>query len=186
MRVLPLARMAWAAILWWSVCLLAAHADGDDTTALDVEVRDAVARFYETVDGARDAAREAVGMLVFPSVVKGGIVVGAEYGEGALLVGGRTLDYYRTTAASVGLQLGAQVRTQILLFMTTAALERFRASRGWEIGVDASVTVVTLDAGAQIDTKELNQPIVAFIFDGKGLMYNLALEGSKITRIHDD
>ncbi|MGE3482777.1 MAG: YSC84-related protein [Gammaproteobacteria bacterium] len=170
-------------VFWWCVWLPLAHADGDDTTALDGEVRDAIARFYATVDGARDAASQAVGMLVFPAVVKGGIVVGAEYGEGALLVGGRTLDYYRTTAASVGLQLGAQVRTQVLLFMTTAALEGFRASRGWEIGVDASVVLATPAAGGRLDRAALREPIVGFVFSNQGLMYDLSLEGTRITRL---
>ena len=146
----------------------------------------ALSEFRDQIGGADAVLNRAAGVLVFPSIKKAGIGVGGEYGEGALRVGGKTVAYYSSAAASIGFQLGAQARRQIIVFLDPKALEKFRSSEGWEIGVDASVTVVTLDAGAQIDTKELNQPIVAFIFDGKGLMYNLALEGSKITRIHDD
>jgi len=125
-------------------------------------------------------------VLVFPSIKKAGIGVGGEYGEGALRIGGRTVAYYSTAAASIGFQLGAQARRQILVFLDQSALDKFRNSDNWEVGVDGSVTVVVIGAGGQIDATKLNQPIVAFIFDSKGLMYNLALEGSKITRIHRD
>lgn len=128
----------------------------------------------------------AHGVLVFPSVKKAGIGIGGEYGEGALRIGGRTAAYYSTAAASIGFQLGAQARRQIIVFLDEGALQKFRSSQGWEIGVDASVAVVTIGAGGAIDTTQLNQPIVAFIFDNKGLMYNLSLEGSKISRIHND
>ena len=112
-----------------------------------------------------------------------GIGLGGEYGQGALRIGGQTVGYYSTASASIGLQLGVQQRSQIIAFLDPAALEKFRLSSGWEIGVDASVTVVTVGAGGSVDASLLNQPIVAFVFDGKGLMYNLSLEGSKISRI---
>jgi lipid-binding SYLF domain-containing protein len=153
---------------------------------IDRRVNKALSEFRDQISGADAVLNRAAGVLVFPSIKKAGIGVGGEYGEGALRIGGKTVAYYSSAAASIGFQLGAQARRQIIVFLDPKALEKFRSSEGWEIGVDASVAVVTLDAGAQIDTKELNQPIVAFIFDGKGLMYNLALEGSKITRIHDD
>lgn len=162
----------------------AAHAASKEK--IDRRVDKALAEFRDKIGGADAVLAKASGVLVFPSIKKAGIGVGGEYGEGALRIGGKTVAYYSSGAASIGFQLGAQARRQIIVFLDPKALEKFRASQGWEIGVDASVTVVTLGAGAQIDTKELNQPIVAFIFDGKGLMYNLALEGSKITRIHDD
>lgn len=161
-------------------------ADAASKEKINRRVDKALAEFRDQIGGADAVLAKAAGVLVFPSIKKAGIGVGGEYGEGALRIGGRTAGYYSSAAASIGFQLGAQARRQIIVFLDPKALEKFRASRGWEIGVDASVTVITLDAGAQIDTKELNQPIVAFIFDGKGLMYNLALEGSKISRIHDD
>ncbi len=150
---------------------------------LDADVRAAVKNFYATVGAGRELASKAAGMLVFPSVLKGGFVVGGEYGEGALLTGGKIAAYYSTASASVGLQLGAQVKTQILLFMTNAALKKFRASHGWEAGVDGSVALATLGAGGSLDTNTLQAPIIGFIFSNKGLMYNLSLEGSKITHI---
>ena len=164
----------------------AGAADAASKSKIDRRVDKALSEFRDQIGGADAVLNRAVGVLVFPSIKKAGIGIGGEYGEGALRIGGRTAAYYSSAAASIGFQLGAQARRQIIVFLDQGALDKFRSSDGWEIGVDASVTVITLDAGGQIDTKELNQPIVAFIFDGKGLMYNLALEGSKITRIHDD
>jgi lipid-binding SYLF domain-containing protein len=153
---------------------------------IDKRVDKALAEFRSDVKGADAVIAKSVGVLVFPSIKKAGIGVGGEYGEGALRIGGRTVSYYSTAAASIGFQLGAQARRQILVFLDQSALDKFRSSDNWEIGVDGSVTVVVVGAGGQIDATKLNQPIVAFIFDSKGLMYNLALEGSKITRIHTD
>jgi len=153
---------------------------------IDRRVDEALAEFRETIGGADSVLSKSAGVLVFPSVKKAGIGIGGEYGQGALRIGGKTVAYYSTAAASIGLQLGAQARRQIICFLDPKALEKFRASDGWEIGVDASVAVITLDAGGAIDTTTLEQPVVAFVFDGKGLMYNLTLEGSKISRIHDD
>ncbi|NWG92956.1 MAG: hypothetical protein HXY21_10700 [Parvularculaceae bacterium] len=171
-----------------AACLFAfaGSADAASKSKIDRRVDKALAEFRDQIGGADAVLSRAAGVLVFPSIKKAGIGIGGEYGEGALRIGGRTVAYYSSAAASIGFQLGAQARRQIIVFLDQKALEKFRASDGWDIGVDASVAVVTLDAGGQIDTKELNQPIVAFIFDGKGLMYNLALEGSKISRIHED
>ena len=127
---------------------------------------------------------KAVGVLVFPLIRKGGFGVGGEYGQGALRIGGRTVAYYSTTAASVGFQIGGQSRRQLIAFFDQSALDKFRNSQGWEIGVDASVAVITLGAGGAIDTTQLNAPVAAFVWDNKGAMYNLSLEGSKISRIH--
>ena len=153
---------------------------------IDRRVDKALTEFRSEIGGADAALAKAVGVLVFPRITKGGIGLGAEYGEGALRIGGNSVAYYSTAAGSAGLQLGVQRRRQIIVFLDQGALDKFRASDGWEIGVDASVAVVTLGAGGAIDTTQLNQPVVAFIFDNKGLMYNLSLEGSKISRIHDD
>jgi lipid-binding SYLF domain-containing protein len=175
-------------LLALAACLFAftGAAQAASKSKIDRRVDKALAEFRDQIGGADSVLSRAVGVLVFPSIKKAGIGIGGEYGEGALRISGRTVAYYSSAAASIGFQLGAQARRQIIVFLDQKALEKFRASEGWEIGVDASVAVITLDAGGQIDTKELNQPIVAFIFDGKGLMYNLALEGSKISRIHDD
>jgi len=144
---------------------------------------DAALKLFYAVKGAKSIIKKSAGVLVFPKVLKVGIGIGGEYGEGALRIRGRTVDYYSTFAASIGLQLGAQQKTIIMAFMDKAALKKFREASGWKVGVDASVVVIVVGAGGAIDTATANEPIVAFVFDQKGLMYNLTLEGSKITKI---
>lgn len=150
---------------------------------IDAQVREALARLKEHSNAGAELASRAAGVLVFPKVTKGGLVVGAEYGEGALRVGGATTGYYRLASASVGFQAGVQQKSVVILFMTPQALERFRRSEGWKAGVDASVAIATLGAGDQLDTETARKPVVAFVFSNKGLMYNLTLEGSRITRL---
>jgi lipid-binding SYLF domain-containing protein len=137
----------------------------------------------ENVKGGDAVLKKAAGVLVFPAVFKAGIGLGGEYGEGALLIEGKTVDYYSTAAASIGFQLGAQKKTIIIAFMDKDALKDFRNSEGWKVGADASVTVIAVGADGSIDTAKTNKPIVAFVFDQKGLMYNLTLEGAKITKL---
>ena len=150
---------------------------------IDVGVDETLERFYYSIRGARELAHKAVGILVFPSVVKAGFGFGGEYGEGALRIRGRTVDYYNTLSASVGFQLGVQERSVIIMFMTPDALDQFRSTAGWKVGADASVAIITVGIGGSIDTNKITSPVVGFILDPKGLMYNLTLEGSKISRI---
>jgi len=151
---------------------------------LDIQVKDAVKRFYQEVSQSKELAGKSRGMLVFPSILKAGLVVGGEYGEGALLIDHKIVDYYSSTAASIGFQAGAQSKTVILLFMTKDALNNFRNSEGWKAGVDGSVALVKQGTGGSIDSTTLQQPIIGFIFGNKGLMFNLTIEGSKISRIN--
>jgi lipid-binding SYLF domain-containing protein len=151
---------------------------------IDIEVRATMEDFFARVHGSRELVNKSAAVLVFPTVIKAGIGVGGEYGEGALLTRQRTMDYYNLVSASIGFQLGAQARSVIIVFMTPEALSSFRRTRGWKVGVDASVAIITVGAGGSIDTSRIASPIVGFIFDNKGLMYNLTLEGSKISRIH--
>mgnify|MGYP001029985252 CR=1 FL=1 len=150
---------------------------------INANVRVALEDFYEEAPAGKILAEDAAGMLVFPRVVKAGIGIGGEYGEGALLVGGETVAYYSTASASIGFQLGAQVKSQVILFMTDEALERFRDSDGWEAGVDGSVALIELGAAQEISSNSVQQPIVGFIFSNRGLMYNLTFEGSKMSEI---
>ena len=115
--------------------------------------------------------------------VKAGVMVGGEYGEGALRVDGKTVDYYATAAASFGLQFGVQAKTFLLLFMTDRSLANFRNSRGWEVGVDGSVALIEVGIGGSIDSTNLQDPVIGFVLDNKGLMLNLSLEGTKFTRL---
>lgn len=150
---------------------------------INAEVRQALKNFQKQTSAGHELSKKASGMLVFPNVIKAGIGIGGEFGEGALLVKGKTSGYYNIAAASIGLQLGAQARSQIVLFMNDKVLDDFRKSEGWKAGVDGSVALATLGAGGAIDTETAKQPIIGFIFSNKGLMYNLTFEGSKITRI---
>jgi lipid-binding SYLF domain-containing protein len=151
---------------------------------IDASVHATLDRFTFEIAGSRDLLRRAAGVLVFPTVVKAGFGFGGEYGEGALLVRGRTSGYYNSVSGSFGFQLGAQARSVIILFMTPEALDSFMIKDGWKAGVDGSVAVIAVGAGGAIDTNTVKSPVVGFIFDQKGLMYNLTLEGSKISRIY--
>lgn len=140
-------------------------------------------RLYEQSPEARALLARAEGVLIFPRVIKAGIGIGGEYGEGVLRIGGEAVQYYSTAAASIGFQLGAQAKAQILLFMTPEALADFRAKDGWEIGVDGSVTLVRIGVGGSIDTTTTRAPVIGFVLADRGLMYDLSLSGSKISRI---
>jgi len=144
----------------------------------------ALEKFEKDVAGSKQFLATAKGLLVFPNVIKAGIGFGGEYGEGALRISGKTVSYYNTMAGSFGLQLGAQAKTIVLVFLDEDALKQFRKSEGWKVGVDGSVAVIAIGAGTSLDSSKLNQPIVGFVLDQKGLMYNLTLEGSKFTRIN--
>jgi len=150
---------------------------------IDAKVQEAVDTFYKQTSAGKRLAQKAAGMLVFPEVLKVGVGVGGEYGEGALVVDGKTVGYYNTASASIGFQLGAQIKSQVILFMNQKVLESFRNSQGWKAGVDGSVALASLGAGGELSTETIQQPIIGFIFSNKGLMYNLTFEGSKITRI---
>ena len=152
-------------------------------TEIDIEVKQAMKRFKKEVGAADEYLKLAKGVLVFPSIFKAGFGIGGEYGEGAMLINGKTVEYYSTAAASIGFQLGAQTKTVIILFTTSKALKKFRSSDGWEAGVDGSVALIELGAATTIDTNTVKNPIIAFVFNNKGLMYNLSLEGSKYSKI---
>jgi lipid-binding SYLF domain-containing protein len=94
-----------------------------------------------------------------------------------------TVDYYRTVSGSIGFQLGAQAKSIVIAFMTQESLDRFRGSAGWKVGADGSVALVDVGAGKTIDSTSIKDPVVGFVFGSRGLMYNLTLEGSKITKL---
>jgi len=165
------------------VAMLPVHVLAASAAELDASVEESLQLFAEQVDGARKFLDQAAGYLVFPRVIKVGVGVGGETGEGALIVGGKTVDYYRTASGSIGFQLGAQAKSIVIAFMTPESLDKFRNSAGWKVGVDGSVALIDIGAGKAIDSSSINDPVVGFIFGSKGLMYNLTLEGSKITKI---
>ena len=151
--------------------------------AIEADANETLHSFVRQVPGARELATKAAGILVFPSVVKAGIGFGGEYGVGILLNQQRVEGYYNLISASFGFQLGVQERSIIIMFMTRDALRGFEERAGWKIGVDGSVTIITVGVGGGIDTDKIVSPVIGFIIDQKGLMYNLTLEGSKISRI---
>ena len=165
-----------------AVLLLGGVAHAKSATQIDAEVDAALARFKSDTGAAAELLAKSDGVLVFPKVIKAGLGIGGEYGEGALRIGGKTADYYSTAAASIGLQIGAQSKTVIILFLDPAALDKFRASSGWEAGVDGSIAVIQIGAGGSIDTTNIKDPIIGFVLDQKGLMANITLEGAKMTK----
>lgn len=170
-------------LLVFSLLLLPAASQASSKLEIDLFVQETLADFYKQSSAGRELASRAKGMLIFPKIYKAGFWVGGEYGEGALRIGGNTVGYYNIASASLGLQLGVQKKSQVILFMTDDALQKFRNSQGWEAGVDGSVAIANFGAGEEIDTKTFQQPIIGFVFSNKGLMYNLTIEGAKITPI---
>lgn len=150
---------------------------------LEAEANETLHSFVRQVAGARELANKAAGILVFPSVVKAGIGIGGEYGEGILLDQQQVQGYYNLISASFGFQLGVQSRSIIIMFMTEDALDGFQRRAGWKVGVDGSITVITVGVGGSIDSDKVVSPVIGFVLDPAGLMYNLTLEGTKISRI---
>jgi lipid-binding SYLF domain-containing protein len=150
---------------------------------IDAGIESTLSRLYTQVNGSRELVAKADGVLIFPRVIAAGLVVGGEYGKGALLVKGRHEGYYRIASVSVGFQAGAQSKAVLVLFMTKEALDKFRASSGWTAGVDASVALVKVGANGAIDTATATHPVQIIVLTNAGLMANLSLEGTKITRL---
>jgi lipid-binding SYLF domain-containing protein len=118
-----------------------------------------------------------------PNVKKGALIVGGEYGQGAMRIGGKSVDYYSMVSASIGFQIGGQAKDVIFAFMSSDALKKFRNSKGWEAGVDGNVALIKLGAGESAITAMGKQPIVAFVFDVKGLMADMSLRGAKFNKL---
>jgi len=165
----------------------AMHGNDFAQAASSVEIdakSDAVLKeFLWKVGSGNELMKKAKGVLVFPSVLKAGFWIGGEYGEGALRIGGKTVEYYNIAGASFGFQFGAQAKSIVLLFMTEDALSDFRNSSGWEAGVDGAVAFANLGAGGAVDTNTLQRPVIGFVFGNKGLMVDVSLKGAKITKI---
>jgi len=167
-----------------AACLMAAQTASSATAnELNAYANETLKKLYDDSPAARELSAQARAVLVFPRVWKGGIGIGAEGGEGVLRIGGKSVDYYRLAGGSFGLQLGLQRKSVVIMFMEPAALKKFRDSEGWKAGVDGSVAIASLGAGAALDTNTGQKPIIGFVTSNKGLMYNLSLEGSKITRV---
>jgi lipid-binding SYLF domain-containing protein len=161
-------------------------AQAASAAAIDADADAALSKLYESQPVAKMLSEKAAGVLVFPNIVKAGFVVGAQYGQGALRKQGKTVGYYSSTAGSYGLQAGAQSFGYVLFLMTPSAVEYLDSSKGWEIGVGPSVVVVDAGIAKSLTTTTLKSDVYAFIFDQKGLMAGIGLQGSKITRIEKE
>jgi len=151
--------------------------------SINASVDLALEELFRQVQGSRDLVNQARGVLVFPDVLRAGFMVGASRGQGALRVGGATRSYHSTTSGSFGIQAGAQSSAVFLLFMTGEALERFQNSSGWQIGADASVTLVSVGANATISTATAQQPVIGFVLSNRGLMAGVSMDGTRIGRL---
>ena len=126
---------------------------------------------------------KAKGILVLPSVKKGALIVGGEYGRGAMRIDGKTVEYYSMIVGSIGFQIGGQARDIIIAFMSSDALKKFRDSKGWEAGTDGNVALITLGTGGKAISSMGNDPIVAFVFDVKGLIADVSMNGAKFNKL---
>jgi lipid-binding SYLF domain-containing protein len=184
-----LATLGLAAVL--AACSTSSTSSGADPASkrakIDAEVTGAMSKLYAQDPGARQLVAKARGVLVFPSIVSAGFVVGGSYGQGALLVntsmGPHTEGYYSTAAGSVGLLAGAESKAVYFLFMTDDALSKFRNSNGWTAGADASVSLIKVGANAGVDTTTSQQPVIGYVLTNGGLMANLSIDGTKVNRL---
>lgn len=151
--------------------------------SIDADIERALTRLYDEARGSRELVASAEGVLVFPSVVSGGFMIGASHGSGALQKNGKSVRFFSMTAASVGLLAGARTKSVFYLFMTPETLTQFENSSGWTVGADASVTVVNVGANSQISSLNVSQPVIGFVLTNAGLMGNLSMDGTRIAPI---
>ncbi len=150
---------------------------------IDTHVAVALEEMYTTFPGSREFAQRAAGMLVIPNVTKAGMFVAGSYGEGALLIGGASVEYYSFASASFGLQFGAQQSRQVLFFMTTDVLREFRTSDGFELGVDAEFALQEEGGSIGLSSTTSNKPILGIVFGQRGFLAGASLEGAKYSRL---
>jgi len=177
-----------ASLLAMTACTSTTSAGKDADPAskrrsIDSSVDAAMSKLYAQVPGSREMVTKSKGVLVFPSVLSAGLGVGGSYGEGSLRVGNSTASYYSTAAAAVGLLAGADSKAVYVLFMTDEALAKFRESKGWTAGADANVTLLKTGANAGVDTQTMRAPVVGYALSNAGLMANVSLDGTKVTKL---
>ena len=157
-----------------------------NTIEIDAAIESALNRFNDEIAGSQAYLDGARGVLVIPRMIKAGVVLGMEYGEGALIVDDIKVQYYRAFSTSLGIQLGVGAKDLVILFFDDDAMDDFLYSSGWQAGVDGTVALWTLGAGGSIDTTESQDPIVGFVFGHKGIIAGLSMEGTKFTKIWPD
>jgi len=155
----------------------------ESAAGIDADADAALSKLYESQPVAKMLSEKASAILIFPNIVKAGFIIGGQYGQGALRKKGETVGYYSSIAGSYGLQAGAQSFGYALFLMTPSSVEYLEKSDGWEIGVGPSIVIVDEGIARTLTTTTLKSDVYAFIFDQKGLMAGIGLQGSKITRI---
>jgi lipid-binding SYLF domain-containing protein len=173
--------LAAAAIVSMSVMNQASAATAAD---LDKDSRQALQTLYKTEPVAETLSRTAKAILVFPNIVKAGLVFGGSYGEGELIEGSKVVDYYNSVTGSWGLQIGAQTYGYAVFLMTDNAVKYLKESKGWELGVGPTVVVVDEGVAKNLSTSSLKDDAYAFIFSQQGLMAGVSIEGTKISKIN--
>lgn len=168
------------------ILLFGANINAKSSLEIDAAIESAIDRFTNEIQGAQTYLDGARGILVIPKMIKAGLVLGLEYGEGALVVDNIKVQYYRAFSGSLGLQLGIGSKDLIILFYDDEAMDDFLYSSGWQVGVDGSVALLDMGAGGSLDSTESQDPIVGFVFGHKGLIAGLSLEGTKFTKIWPD
>ncbi len=158
-------------------------ASAETAAEIDRDVDNSIAKLYASSPAAKELSAVAKGILIFPTVVKGGLIIGGQYGTGALRVDGKTDGYYNTVAASYGLQAGVQSFGYAMFFMTDTVLQYLKKSSGWEIGVGPTVVVVDAGLARALTTTSAKADVYVFFYGQKGLMGGLGIQGSKITQI---
>ena len=178
---LPALMFAAASIVSMSVMNLASAATAED---LDKDSRQALQTLYETEPVAKTLSHTAKAVLVFPNIVKAGLVFGGSYGEGELIEGSKVVDYYNSVTGSWGLQIGAQSYGYAVFLMSDKAVQYVKDTKGWEIGVGPTVVVVDEGVAKNLSTSSLKDDAYAFIFSQQGLMAGVSIEGTKISKIN--
>ena len=163
--------------------VLARPCIAEDAAGLEADARAALTKLYEVSPAAKMVSEKAIAVLVFPGIIKAGFIVGGQYGEGVMFKEGEVVGYYHSVAASYGLQAGIQDYGYALFLMDDSAVKYLNRSKGWEIGVGPSVVIVDEGMGKTLTTTTLKSDVYAFIFNQKGLMAGLGIQGSKITRV---
>jgi lipid-binding SYLF domain-containing protein len=167
-----------------AAALVGSEAHAASAAQIDANASAALAQLYSESRKARELSRRARAILIFPSLIKAGFIVGGQGGEGALRIHGRTVGYYSLAAASFGFQAGAQKTSVAMFFITQSALDYLRKSAGWALGAGPSLTIIDQGASASLNTTNLTQDVYAMVFGRKGLMGGIDVHGSKITQIH--
>ena len=153
---------------------------------INAEVDRALVLFQHQVKGGKELLNSAKGVLVIPNVTKAGLILGGEYGEGALRIGGKTVAYYNIAGGSTGFEIGAEKKDLVLIFMQEEALNHFRTSSDWSAGVDAAVTYIDTGKEKYADNFTVKDPVVAFVFGERGLMVDASVEGVKFSKMEKE